>query len=236
MSCFSLLILTKDTAKLIFSKLHSTILYFLWIKFIWLVFVGDWDERIGPCSLDASQGWWRMALRWCEGGQALREEGEGQWGLCVIRPAVIIHRGWMLPALCADRDKRLLLSRGLIGLFTSYNSEGGRQCVLCVCVCVCVCVWVCVWEGEWQPLRCRIMTFIRPVLLRQWILWYCASRASAYENTEWNHNGLIKVTDWHHKHLISSRRVENSCCGWLYQYSYRMLFTPTATGLWVVCV
>ncbi len=60
-----------------------------------------------------------------------RREAAGP--VCVIRPAVVIHRVRMLPALCADRDKRLLLSRGLIGLFTSYNWEGERQCV-CVCV------------------------------------------------------------------------------------------------------
>lgn len=50
----------------------------------------------------------------------------------------------MFPALCADRDKRLLPSRGLIGLFTSYNGEGGRQRVgvfVRVLVCVCVCAW-----------------------------------------------------------------------------------------------
>lgn len=49
----------------------------------------------------------------------------------------------MFPALCADRDKRLLPSRGLIGLFTSYNGEGGRQRVgVFVRVLVCVCVRV----------------------------------------------------------------------------------------------
>lgn len=84
------------------------------------------DTR-GPCSLEASQRRWRMALRRCEGGQALQEERERQRDLCVIRPAVVIHRVWMLLALCADRDKRL--SWGLIGLFTSYNWEGGCVCM-----------------------------------------------------------------------------------------------------------
>lgn len=31
----------------------------------------------------------------CEGGQALQEERERQQDLCVIRPAIIIHRVWM---------------------------------------------------------------------------------------------------------------------------------------------
>lgn len=83
--------------------------------------------------------------------------------MCVLRPAAIISRVSMLPALCADRGKRLLLSRDLIGLFTLYNWEGSETRLS-----------VCVSEGErnveWQPLRCRIMTFIRPALLQHWIL------------------------------------------------------------------
>lgn len=63
--------------------------------------------------------------------------------------------------LCADRDKRLLLSRGLIGLFTSCNREwgGGLRDER-----------VRVKEKERQPLRGRIMTFIRPGLLPRWRL------------------------------------------------------------------
>lgn len=44
-------------------------------------------------------------------------------GPCVLKADAVIRRVWMLPALCADRDNGLLLSRSLIGLFTSYNWE-----------------------------------------------------------------------------------------------------------------
>lgn len=68
-----------------------------------------------------------------DGGAAVRGRSSAAGGrrrrgrrgrrVCVIRPAAVIHCARMLAALCADRDKRPLASRGLIGLFTSYNWE-----------------------------------------------------------------------------------------------------------------
>ena len=54
------------------------------------------------------------------------------------------------------------------------------------------------------------------------------------ESAERNHNGLIKVTDRHHKHFINSDCAETGGSRQLYQCSFEMTFNVTAPGLFVV--
>ena len=88
-----------------------------------------------------------------EGGQVARNDG-GAERRC--QPS----RGCLPAALCADRDKRPLLSRSLIGLFTSceLGVGGGLR------------KHTCEGERERQPLTRSIMTLIRPGLLPHCVL------------------------------------------------------------------